>query len=365
MSFHVALVDKSEIIKKMLSHCLYYFSADVLRFDQLRDIKNHFSDKNPDIIFMDWDVGGGEEAVSSAINEVQPTPMVLLYRSEDEVQISSTALNLPHKIKKPLDPKAVRDVFTKLVPQAKDSKIHPFLKFPKSSVKKESAPTQEAPSSSHLKGKPVAGEQDKKDMQKPFPEVSTKPTPAKERLSHTSSAIAPEQPVKKTTDVLSPIANKAFSIHRSSPRESVDLANKKNLSGKKIDKENINIDENTQNDLAPMAIKSESDLKRAQDIKNWKLSEKDILRVLNKYKDSLEFQELMEGVLSEYAKKTVTNILQGDKVVDLLRQPLNEFKEGEKFKALVEKEIIQYVRKNLPILLKEVVEQEIKKIIGD
>ena len=134
----------------------------------------------------------------------------------------------------------------------------------------------------------------------------------------------------------------------------------------KMDKENLNIDEDTQNDLAPMAIKSSAPEQRGSETSQiFELSDKDILRVLNKYKDTFEFQKLMEKALSGYAKETVANILQGNKMTDLLQQPLTEFKESKKFQELVERQIIQYVKKQLPLLIKEIVEREIKKIIGD
>ena len=33
MALKIALIDKNEIMQKMLSHCLHYFGADVHRFD--------------------------------------------------------------------------------------------------------------------------------------------------------------------------------------------------------------------------------------------------------------------------------------------------------------------------------------------
>ena len=139
MSIHIALIDQSEIVQKMLSHCLYYFSAEVLRFDSLKDSQSHFADKKPDIVFVDWEMKRDNEAVIySTIQDMKPTPVVLTYRLSYKPQIDAIPVNqVPYRVRKPLEPKVVRDILTKLVPQAKESKIHPFLVFPKSKEEKK------------------------------------------------------------------------------------------------------------------------------------------------------------------------------------------------------------------------------------
>lgn len=320
MGIRAVLIDKSEIVQKMLSHCLHYFSTEVSRFDSLEDCQSHFTDKPPDIAFMDWEPKKKNETVIySAIEKMKPVPVVLLYRENNDRIQSIPPDKIPYKLKKPLEPKAVRDIFTELVPQIKDSSLHPFLKFPQ----KE--------------------------------KIASPPEPELDEKSKTFTAQTTEQEVKMSLNETSPAGFK------------IPVEKKSIVTSKKIKKEDINIDEDTQNDLAPMAMKSSAIEKENSKIikENLELNEKDILKVLNKYKDSLEFQKLMESVLSEYAQKTVKNILQGDKVTDLMQQPLKEFKEGDKFKQLVEQQVSQYVREQLPLLIKEIVEREIKKIIGD
>lgn len=401
MSIHVALIDKSEIVKKMLSHCLYYFSAEISRFDSFEDNASYFTDKKPDIVFVDWDIKQGDKSVVySVIEKMKPTAVVLLYRSLDHAQINDIPFDeIPHRIKKPLDPKMVRDIFIELVPKARESKIHPFLKFPKTEGKKN-VPIADTKANTTV---PKAGlAKDSKLQVSAFTLPLTDKNKVKERtqtsLNQPSSKKQPSSKVlikqiqTPKTQLKSTVASKQKELSKAPDKAFVqkavfdqarktdqtltdsekekpsiqELAVEKTQTRSKVKKEDINIDETTQNDLAPMAIKSsvsmeESFLKN----QNIELSEKSVLRVLNKYKDTLEFQELMEKVLSGYAKGAVENILQDDKVTDLLQQPLSDFKESKKFKELVEQQIIQYVNRHLPLVIKEVVEQEIKKIIGD
>ena len=507
MSFQVALIDKSEIVRKMLSHCLQYFSAEVSRFDNLEACQSHFKAKKPEIVFMDSGEikEGGKSLIDSAMLTFKPAPVVLLYREDYASQNVLTMGQIPHKIKKPLDPKAVRDVFTELIQEVKESKIHPFLRFPKTEEEKKSISQVEL----NTKGKKtleksqVTGffnqqtEKTKKFVEKTLSgvfkgkgqavlqniqkkEMSQEKTPVKtsEALAHspgekphdsealasspgsktpvTSEALATspgskthasealvsssgekplvtgsetlvlsqKQPVLekrpfpeqssasysqtdkedyKTNKVLKekpspkkphsqtnkedyedtviekrpfPEEKTAYSDLNQHKKPHSNLKSKEvkssssnvensDLSHVKIKKEDINIDENTQNDLAPMAIKSSGSYSgKTSAIKNLVLSDKDILRVVNKYKDSLEFQELMEKLFSDYIKGAVLSVLQNHKTEDIMGQVLKDFKEADHFKQLVEGEISQYVKKHLPEVIQEIVEREIQKIIG-
>ena len=541
MGIYAALIDRSEIVQKMLSHCLYYFAVEVLRFDSFEESRPNLSDKKPDIIFVDWSLKKGNKAVVySVIEEMKQTPVVLLYRSAEVDQVNAIPDDeIPRKIKKPLNPKTVRDILMELVPKAKESRIHPFLKFPKTEKKVEDVP--ESHTNQNIEGriavpKSSSVEQDKLQVETTHGPLDNRnkeqiQTPAgQQTLKETRTAQEPpksisvpksdfveqdklqietlhgplnnenkektqtllEQPSLKETRIAeelsksiaipksgsadqgklqvetlhsplsgkeqaqsfskqtslketrtaeelpksivvpksssvdqnklqvetlqSPLSGKeqpqALSKHQSPEKmrpqtlrdidvlkqDKVEKSSQKDFPQKfksdedkkinqaliesektvskilsekyakrKINKEDINIDENTQNDLAPLAIKPPTSSTQGELSENqsFELSEKDILRVLNKYKDTLEFQELIEKVLSEYAKKTVTHILQNGKVTDLLQQPLNDFKESKKFRELVEQQIIKYVDRQLPLLIKDIVEQEIKKILGD
>ena len=289
--------------------------------------------------------------------------------------------------------------FTSLVPQIKESKIHPFLKFPKgreekaksvasddqkdvqqiqdtsANLQKDSHVQQEAQAHQNVKILDKAKEKTQTFFKNTFSGILTLKEKEGAHDVHSSLRQNPsdgktqnENTQKSLDQNMATAQNqqKAHSLTKDDNIPSIQKETTVKASFKKMDKDNINIDENTQNDLAPMAIKSSvSQRDDSEPPSNIELSEKDILRVLNKYKDTLEFQEIVENVLSEYAKTTVTNILQENKVTDLLKQPLTEFKESQKFKELVEQQIIGYVQKHLPLLIKDIVEQEIKKIIGN
>ena len=394
MSTYAALIDRSEIVQKMLSHCLHYLPVEVLRFDSLEASQSHFSDKKSDIVFIDWEIKKGDEAaIYSAIEEMKPVPVVLLYRAGLNIPVDSiSSSQIPYKIKKPLDPKIVRDILVKLVPQIREFKIHSFLRFPKSKEEKEKSSTVNGLKNAQNQADLIA-----KDFQIPVKssQKSTLSDTAKDKaqsfFKQTFSGILTVKDKTEAQGSRASIQNKnvqnslnqkqdltqqdqkvktsLFEKGKSNQKHPPLVQKERTVTGEvqnKLNKENINIDENTKNDFAPMAIKSSISRQEQSPISvNVPWSEKDILRVLNKYRDSLEFQELMEKILSEYAKKTVTNILQEDKVTDLLQQPLKEFKESQRFKEIVEQQIIQYVQKQLPLVIKEIVEQEIKNIIGD
>ena len=417
MSFSVSLIDRSEIVQKMLSHCLYYFSAEVFRFENWKDSQSHFSEKKPDIVFVDWEIEQeNNPVIYNIIEEIKPAPVVLLYRPNHQIEALSLK-SIPHRLKKPLDPKTARDLFSELIPRVKESKIHPFLKFPTGSDKK--APVQEKQSftkfepavqeitspeafsqfnkpkkeeaeSSRQTVSPVAPKQNfseerplkesglgqkistakktisfslkkEKINSSPSDENSLSPTREKDQDGSGTKAKKSLTPAAKIKPLSAPpsVLNKINKLNWQDKKEREETLEKK------MNKERLNIDEDTKNDLAPMAIKSPaSEQADSHFDKKIELSEKDIIRVLNKYKDSLEFQELMENVLSEYAEQAVKHILQEDKTANILPPILKEFKESQQFKKLVERQIIGYVKQELPSLIKEIVEKEIKKIIG-
>ena len=421
MSIQVALIDKSEIVHKMVSHCLHYFSVEVSRFEQLEECLNHFVDKKPDIVFVDWENKKGEEQIIYlARDKMESCPVVLLYRSSHQDQIDSLSKEqIPYRIKKPINPKELREIFTQLVPQIKESKIHSYLRFPKSEEKGEqemSSQTKEikkltvakTPNSETHTGyidktksfvgnlikktglteltKKSAGTNitEKKDpairptgeTNKPHLTTQTHLTDKMAKTHLTTQTHLTDKTAKTHLTTQIPLTHKTNKTTGAKLTEGLEQKNQfkeqnsnllqEKTRTKKVNKEDISIDENTKNDLAPMAMKSSAIVKGQSKISiNRELSEKDVLKVISKYKDSLEFQELMENILINYAKKTVTNILQGDKVKDILQQPLKEFKDSHKFKELVEKESSKYIQKQLPLIMKQIVEQEIKKIIGN
>ena len=402
MNIHVALIDKSEIVKKMLSHCLYYFAPEVSRFDNLEDCLSHYSDKKPDIVFVDWGIKKGEKLlISSVIKEFKETPIVLIYQTDHHIQVNQIPKEeIKYRIAKPLVPEAIRNLFIELVPKAKESKIHAFLKFPQSNVdyKDLSLDSVEVSSPDSMKlSPPDSVKLSPPDSVKLSPPDSVKLSPPDSvKLSPPDSVkLSPPDSIKMSPVNLEKIvimdpfktspedflkASSANPLKTSledktlEKKEEISIQNKKtsikpdlesNRSGleslkKGFNKAEVKIDDNTHSDFAPTTMESAHFVKEG-DLQL--LNEADILKILNTYKDTIEFQKIMENVVSEYAKEIVIKLLQGDKIIKILKQPLAQFTEGQKFKELVEKYIYQDVKKQLPLTIKKIVQEEIQKIL--
>ena len=408
MGIQVTLLDKSSIVQKMLTHCLYYFAAEVQRFENFEDSKEHIADKRSDIVFVDWNLKQGTNPViHTVVKEVTDIPVVLLYRSMDDMEIKALPPNyVAHKIKKPLDPKAFRDTFTQLVPKARDSILHRFLKFPKTSpAPQETTPetTQDMSntlfSATEKKTPPLSANRiafPKKDptatdesleietiVPIELQKKTQEPSVTSQQASSVKSPSLKVKPPLQQTVALKDSTQKTDSMKDLSQNISLTAMKKTALKKEEqsqplsppvssttrhpIKKEDIDIDENTQNDLAPMAIKSSPSIQENFiDQQNFELSEKNILKVLNKYKDTLEFQNSIEKFLSGYAKETALKVLKEDKITkDTLQQSLENFKNSQKFKQLIEEQIGEYVKRHLPLIIKDIVKQKIDKIIGE
>ena len=465
LAIHIALIDKSEIIHKMLLHCLYYYTVQVHRFNSLEEYIALFKDKQPRLIFIDWELKQDDKPlIYTAKEQFQSIPLVLLYRRDLEGELLNLPTDQVYRIKKPLNPKEVRDICAELIPELKKSTLHSFLKFPKSEEEKKQEQSKPPPP----QPKQTQPEEPAEDKTKSFIgsliEKTKRFIPAKEEIEtveefpekENEASLTPKQPVgqgfqtssgltsvarpqssenqdlsaqsasppkkrpakdlsepaktvdttltdqtppavRKTADTTltdqtrpttgqitdTTLTDQTPPITRKTAGQSLDpLAEQLKKAGsvtkggssktsskviktkaKIINKDNINIDEDTQNDLAPMAIKSSSSLDKKPDRQS--LTKQDLLQVFDKYKDSLEFQKLMEKILSEHIQSAVAGILKGDSVKSALQKPLADFKEGVQFKQLVEKEISHYMQKQLPLIIRSVVEDEIKKIIGD
>ena len=450
MSLHIALIDKSEVIQKMFLHCLYYYTVQVHRFNNFEEYLKHFDNKKPNLIFIDWEIKQGEQAlIYTAIEQLRPTPLVLLYRKEMEKELSNIPKGqIPYRIKKPIKPKELRDISTELIPELKNSVLHSFLKFPKSAEEKEQEQNKPAPPPSTQKIT-EEGQENKTEKTRSFignliekTGLFKMPSPEEIELAQESpepNEVSPSSRLNQPTgqdfqtatgltsassqvlknkntvkQTLKPSKGHPPSSHptlvktvaRKEPGSTIlqtgkasavtpasskekprgqgfqtatgltsapsnlkekmksPQKNSDNLSKirKPFNKENINIDEDTQNDLAPMAIKSSPSLEKQPESP---FSKQNVMLAFDKYKDSLEFQKLIEKTLAEYTQNVVSEILKGDSIKIALQKPLENFKESTQFKQLVEKEISQYIRTQLPLAIKSIVEAEIKKIIGD
>lgn len=394
MSISVILIDKSEIVGKMLSHCLYYFSANVRRIESWNEKKAKIKEIEPDIIFVEWEIKTEGKALAfSVAEEMKPTPVVILYRSSSGPEINSLPSDqFPQRLVKPFDPKILRDTFTKLVPQMKDSKVHPFLKFPKGKAYEKEMNLKEenikiSPSSQKAETNPLLQSHLNQTKSPVKQTEKTDLSPSPPLLNPSNQTKSPVKQTEKTDSSFPSINSMLQETSTSKPSNTMEK--QKNITQQKeeikttpeqhiaslrkkpptLDREEtkeFNIDETTQNDLAPMAIKSSApERASASKSENIELNEKDILRILNKYKDTLEFQQLMEKTLKEHALEAVTKILQNDNLKTVLEKPLTDFKESQSFRTIVELEIKKYLKEQLPLTIKTIVEEEIKKIIGD
>ena len=489
MGIQALLIDKSEIIGKMLSHCLHHYLVKVSRFDSWEEGKAKFSNSLPDIVFVDWEIGKG--ALAFSLKEMLPSsPVVPLFRPSGAASSTSSpppSESFPYQLTKPLNPQAVRDTVSALVPKLKEFKIHSFLKFPKtlSPDLQEAGHHPTAPkalqpdgASSPLvsppivspvissKVPPTTGPPVVSPTVPPMKEIEEKIAQPADHFIPSSGKISIPVDVKKSAlespsakESLTTRAKKAEKITEDQtgdiktgdiktrdiktgdtkteetktgiiktatksegalPKETVlpeaatpssvqaplkppvqapvqappshpsphpsshpsshplpgnkgaednslenNTASGESSYGIAVQKEDLDIDENTQNDLAPLPIKSSSAGMDRVAESQMELSERDILRVINKYKDTLEFQNLMEEALKEHTSTVVQKVLQAEASGDILQRSLKGFKGTEEFKKLVEGQIKDFIKTSLPLVVKETVEQEIKKIIGD
>ena len=138
MGLNVALIDKSEITQKMISHSLHYYSAKIHRFENLEDLLAQSSQIKPDVAFIDWDLKKGKESIAlEAQNKINDFPLIILYRNSSDPQLEKAK----NRIKKPIDANALRKMVVHIVPKAARFKIDQFLVYPNKksvSIKKES-----------------------------------------------------------------------------------------------------------------------------------------------------------------------------------------------------------------------------------
>ena len=391
LSIHVALIDTSEIIHKMLSHSLHYYTVEVHQFNNLREYFGYFQSEKPKLVFIDWEVNyENTPLIYKAGEQFDFIPYVLLYRKTFESEIYNIPKKrIPYRIKKPINPKEVRDICIQLIPELKTAPLPAFLKFPQSAEEKKqqqeaSRPTPPLKQELNEENREKAVEKTKSFIGNLIEKTGLFKMPSSEEIE--SAEEFPDLKEDSPPERLKKPANKSFQTatgltsaptnlkkkitekterHSSPSKESLSNFNSKIIKTKKtkINKEDIKLDEDTQNDLAPMAIKSS--VAEEEKIGQKAFNEQDLLQFFDKYKDSLEFQKLMEKSLAGYARETVANVLKGDSVKSVLKESLEAFKKSERFRQLVEKEVSQYIQKQLPLVIKSVVELEIKKIIGD
>ena len=389
MSLQVAVIDKSEITKKMLSHCLYYFLSEVSRFDNWTQCKKHFSDKKPDIIFVDLELKEDEKSVvHKVIEENLSIPIILMYRPIDVLEANAIQPSqLTYKLIKPLNPDLIRKHFVEWIPGIKEGNMYSFLKFPKNKKTENDSNDPDDPDEQTLfpytqpqikilteNHKTQTSEEKELTLSrtgKPGAEGSFQgrgPESLKDKLLQGSQNYPgqhkPEEPSLENPNPqkdLSEMQKTEFS-HGNQPNQTSRQLKTRTFA--KITRKGFKLDENPQGDFAPMTIHSQ-DLMTDHVSKdnNIHLNEDLIVKVLNKYKDSLEFQKIIEKTLNQYAREFINQLLTSKLAKDSLKESLEDFKETRNFKEMVLRESQKYMKEQLPLKMKEIIEKEIKKIL--
>ena len=387
MKFQVGLLDKSKVIEKMISHCLHYFMVDLHFFTDWEGVVVH-TKKNQkfDILFVDWDMSYSSKRVIDRVQEQLPSvPTVLMYRKDEINKLNQSSqsnmhhkalehaqdelhklTHFPHRVEKPLNPKHVREVFTKLIPEITEQTPHPFLKYPKSYDSKLGQPSQQpsthlhsehhqqkiTPPPSSLNQNLALAQSKQKTQEETLQPLSSK------NIAHTTQTSIHLKKLKPAQSSLTPDSSTAPQAHAHS--------------SKKIDKSTLVLSETTKNDFAPLPIKSSGN-KKEDSLTKTRLTEEQVLQVLNKYKDSLEFTKIMETTLTQYAKEAVQSFLDPQQAKNVMKETMQDFQGANQFKQQVETEVKNqiklhlesYLKKDLALQIKSVLQEEIQKILSE
>ena len=401
MALNVALIDKSEITKKMISHCLHYYAAQVHRFENLEEMQSRFHQEQPDIVFVDWDLKQGQQPLAFSMKKHSASPLIVLHRGA-----SSEGLNqMEHRLQKPIDANRLREMVVKLVPRTSQLKIHKFLKYPKKRPSfTETDRTQVSMEESaqwasdemldlpNQEGVPM-------ELMNPSLKdaISNAPPPVKDipvyespneeytlpnldktkdyeiEKSSISAMLASKTGEMSAATQQKPVDVKQPPLHRPPPSE-----DQKSTQPKIFIKEDIDLDEDTANDFAPAALSNKTTVDMADTEQNREM----ILKILNEYKDTLEFESLMEKALRNYGDKMVKQIVAQDSR-EIIQRAFSDYtgtpqfktdisvffteylEQNEAVKKQVEKNLVSFVRTQLPVLAKEIIETEIKKLLDE
>lgn len=401
MALNVALIDKSEITKKMISHCLHYYAAQVHRFENLEEMRSRFHQEQPDIVFVDWDLRQGQQPLAFSMKRQVSTPLIVLHRGASAEGLDQ----MEHRLQKPIDANRLREMVVKLVPKTSQLKIHKFLKYPKkqpvfaeadgTKVSLEKLAQWESDEMLDLpnqEGVPM-------ELMDPSltDAISSAPPPVEDATvkeapneEYTLPKIDKEAgyEIEKTSisEILSAKVKEASAAAQQKPSDSNNPPLQASPSPKAQEtsfpkifiKEDIDLDEDTANDFAPAALSN----KATVDVADTEQNREMILKILNEYKDTLEFESLMEKALKNYGDKMVKQIVTKDSQ-KIIQQAFSGYKETHQFKRdmgaflkeyldqngnvrkQMERYLMSFIQTQLPVLAKELIETEIKKLLNE
>ena len=399
MALNVALIDKSEITKKMISHCLHYYAAQVHRFESLEDMQSGFHEQQPDIVFIDWDLKKGKQPLAVSAQK-QPAPLIVLHRG-----VSSSALEkMENRLKKPIDAKKLREMVVRLVPKTNQLKIHKFLNYPDPLI---SHTTNKATKAPQWAMEEVLDLPDQEGVPSDLIDPSLKADPPLKSVQNVSepkelaegyelpaldktSGYQIEESHSGPADISAQSAKApqaggktgkpAASLQKTPRPTAADTTPLKDTptSPRIFIKEDIDLDEDTANDFAPAALSNPV----GADVADTEQNREMILKVLNEYKDTLEFETLMEKALKNYGDKMVKQIIAKDSK-EIIQKAFSGYRNTPQFKTdmadffteyleqnpalkkQMEKSLASFIKKDLPVLAREVIEREIKNLLNE
>lgn len=340
----IILIDESEIVKKTMEHCLSYFFAKIYHFKNLEEYKNDIQKLQADVIFVDWNIKQNKESIAfSVLKFAKLIPVVLIYKSnmQDEVQKISKD-QFSHQIIKPFNPNILRDKLIECIPQIKTTHVYPFLDFP------QTMPDKKNHSKKIQQKDPIKIQTFKKEDLK---------TDNKSENNNTIGLTLNE----KTS--LSKISEE--DVNPQEIAEGIKTDNKSENESRLNKRQTFKISEITKNDLAPVAMKSfipikEIDNKDSSQI----LDNKKIIKVLNTYKDSLEFQKVIEQTILEYVSKNPHINKKESKIQDAVKKETDTYFKQVNMQDVVKKEIKKHLDRHISNIMKTIIEDKIKEIIN-
>ena len=140
-----------------------------------------------------------------------------------------------------------------------------------------------------------------------------------------------------------------------------------------ISKDEIDFDPDTENDFAPTALQDSSD-------KKYPMNKELIKEVLEEYKETLEFENIISSVLEKHGEVMVKKII-SDKGKSFIEQSFRSYKQAPEFKAHLKEIFKEYLKEEsdikdqvsqtlqsfietkLPGLAKRVIEDEVQKLL--
>ena len=302
MSLSVALLDKSEITKKMISHSLHHYFPKIHRFETEEEFLSHSELSKWDVVIVDWAFKKENKPLALSLQNQSSQPLIVLYR-ESSLELEQ----VKYRLKKPIDPKQLRDLISKWVPKANKLKLNSFLTYPSTLKPDEKEEKKKEP-------------QDKEVLFDLPPIDSTKKTEA--------SFIEKTTPPSSSKPSLAPFPQ----------------------------------------NQAPSTEKS--------------LDTKIILKVLDEYKNTLEFEQLMEKALKGYGEQMMKKIVEKEGL-NLLKKTIDSYKDSPVFHEQIQKVLKNYLEKESPLqknleqrllsfaekkfpeIAKKIIEKEIQKLLNE